>query len=35
VNEDTVDEMLSNFESKKYGIDLALDENHDPDHKAL
>jgi hypothetical protein len=34
---DTADilEMKRNFDNKVRGIDIAVDENHDPDHRAL
>jgi hypothetical protein len=35
VTSDTLSEVLENFYSRQRGVDLALDENHEPDHKAL
>ena len=31
----TLDEIKSNFDTRERWIDLAVDENHEPDHKAL
>jgi len=30
-----LDEFIKNFEENKRGIDLAVDVNHDPNHKAV
>lgn len=30
-----MNDVLQNFESRERGIDLVVDENHEPDHKAL
>lgn len=35
VNEKVIDEVITNFNDNKRGIDLVVDENHEPDHKAL
>ena len=35
VTSDTLAEVKKNFEENKRGIDLAVDENHEDDHKAL
>ncbi len=35
VDEKTLDDVIKNFEENKRWIDLAIDENHEPNHKAL
>lgn len=35
VSEKTINDVVTNFEENKRGIDLAVDENHEPNHKAL
>lgn len=35
VTHNTLNDVLQNFESRERGIDLVVDENHEPDHKAL
>jgi len=35
VDESVLDDVVQNFKSNARGIDLAVDENHEPDHKAL
>ncbi len=35
VTEKTLQDVVTNFEERKRGIDLAVDENHEPNHKAL
>lgn len=35
IDKQTIADVVSNFASRKRGVDLAVDENHEPDHKAL
>lgn len=35
IDEEVIQEMVQNFAEGKRGIDIAVDENHDPNHKAL
>lgn len=35
VTEDTIKDVVKNFASRARGVDLCVDENHEPDHKAL
>jgi len=35
ITKESIDEMKKNFDSNVRGVDLAVDENHDPQHKAL
>lgn len=35
VSKKTLSEVKRNFDNRERGIDLAVDENHEPDHKAL
>jgi predicted transcriptional regulator len=35
VDEDVIDEVYNNFKDNKRGINLVVDENHEPNHKAL
>lgn len=35
VDSKVIDEVVTNFNDNKRGIDLVVDENHEPDHKAL
>lgn len=35
VSETTIDQMIQNFNTRARGIDICVDENHEPDHKAL
>ena len=35
VSEKTLVDVVSNFKSNERGVDLAVDENHEPNHKAL
>lgn len=35
VTKETIKDVVTNFEEDKRGIELCVDENHEPDHKAL
>lgn len=35
ITKSTIDDVITNFREKKRGIDLAVDENHEENHKAL
>jgi len=35
VNEQTLDDVVNNFYQNKRWVDIAIDENHEPEHKAL
>ncbi len=35
ITKKTIKDVVLNFKSKKRGVELAVDENHEPDHKAL
>lgn len=35
IKKSTINDVVSNFKERKRGIELAVDENHEPNHKAL
>ena len=35
IDSDTIDEVIYNFDTNKRGIDIAVDVNHDHDHRAV